>query len=149
MLRVPKRERENDGFRLGVQDFPFWARSRIARSLGFRVSTFGCEATTYCARLRVAVVVARTTLSDSRCYGYVLSLPRAIFISYTHEKSVTELCEVKASRKKLFADYLYSAIIKRQLPLKFTFPLCYCYTDISGLSTDMKYNKIFINFYVS
>lgn len=94
MLRVPKRERENDGFRRGVQDFPFWGRSKIARSLGFRVSAFGCEAT-YCARLRVAVVVARTTLSDSRCYGYVLSLPRSISISHIHEKSVTEFREVR------------------------------------------------------
>lgn len=40
-------------------------------------------------------VVARTTLSDSRCYGYVLSLPRAIFISHIHEKSVTEFCEIR------------------------------------------------------
>lgn len=45
--------------------------------------------------LRVAIVVARTILSDSRCYGYVLSLPRAIFISHIHEKSVTEFCEIR------------------------------------------------------
>lgn len=41
--RVPTEEDgvENGGFRLDVQDFPFWGRSRIARSRGFRVPTFG------------------------------------------------------------------------------------------------------------
>ena len=85
-------KRKNDGFRFGVQDFPFWGRSGIAGSFGFRISTFGYEAT-YCARLRVAAVVARTILSDSRCYGYVLSLLKAIFISHIHEKSVIGFCE--------------------------------------------------------
>lgn len=103
---VSQRGKEkNDGFRLGVQDFPFWGRSRIARSLGFRVSDT--------KRHIVPSSCRSTILSDSRCYGYVLSHPRAIFISHIHVKSVTRVLRSKSSMKKSFVDHLYLAIIEK------------------------------------
>lgn len=41
---------------------------------------------------------ARVTLSRSRCYGYVLSLPRAILISHRYSRGVTGSCKVRTSR---------------------------------------------------
>lgn len=129
-------------FVLGVQDFPFWGRSRIARSLGFRVSAFRYE-TTYCALLRVALVVARTILSVSRCYGYVLSLPRAISISHIHKKSVTEFCE--ELREK--SHSLIACIFGNNWGIIFIqFRVSLCYTEILlDYPTDIKYNINFMN----
>lgn len=75
VLRVLKRERENDGFRLGVQDFPFSGDAAGSRGRPvFEFQLSDAERRIVYA-FEFAVVVARTILSDSRCYGYVLSLP--------------------------------------------------------------------------
>lgn len=107
MLRVLKREKENDSF-LGVQDFPFWGRSRIARSLGFRVSD-----TKRHIVLSSCVVVASHD---------IIRLTLLWIRSFTSESDfyITYSCEIcyrvlrsKSSMKKSFADYLYLAIIEK------------------------------------
>lgn len=46
-------------------------------------------------RFRFVVASAYATLSRSRCYGYVLSLPTDFDIGYLPGVSVTGFCEIR------------------------------------------------------